>query len=197
VKTLVLIISLSACLSSEAQEDAATYIRRGNELYTQKQYDRAIEEYDRALQLDPGNSTARFNMANALYRLGKRPEAMRVYSDAEANSRDRNFRSATAYNRGVLYTNQKKVDESIEEYKQALRLNPEDQQARENLQKALLEKKKQQNQGPKQQQQQSRSSMSQRQAEQQLKQLEQKEKQVQEKVQKSKNQSTGGTGKDW
>ena len=43
----------------------------------------------------------------------------------------------------MLYlTSQKKLEESIEAYKNALRYNPDDKEARENLQKALLELKK-------------------------------------------------------
>ena len=37
---------------------------------------------------------------------------------------------------------QKKLEESIDAYKNALRQNPNDKEARENLQKALLELKK-------------------------------------------------------
>jgi TPR repeat len=100
------------------------------------------------------------------------------------------------------------LDQSIEAYKQALRLNPEDQQARENLQKALLEqkrnqspkKKEQDNKKPKpepqQQNQQQRSKMNQREAERQLKLLQQKEKEVKEKMQQKQSKG-GGQPKDW
>ena len=41
---------------------------------------------------------------------------------------------------------QKKIDESIDAWKNALRLNPADNDARENLVRALMEKKKQEQQ---------------------------------------------------
>jgi tetratricopeptide (TPR) repeat protein len=176
------------------------YISKGNEYYKQKRYDKAIDEYDKALQINPNNTTAKFNMANALYKQAKQTEAIRVYSDITNTAREASFRSKNFYNTGVVYSRQKKLEESIEEYKSALRLNPDDQEARENLQKALLELKKnnqQQNQqNQKQKQQQSQSKLNQKQAEQKLDQLEKKEKETQEKVQKSKNKTSGG-GKDW
>ena len=48
--------------------------------------------------------------------------------------------------RALRLSHQKKIKESIEAYKQTLRLAPEDTEARENLQKALNELKQQQQQ---------------------------------------------------
>ena len=75
------------------------------------------------------------------------------------------------------------MEESIEAYKETLRLNPGDQEARENLQKALLElkkktppKKQEEKKKQEQQKQQPKPKISPRDAEQQLKLLEQKRK---------------------
>jgi Ca-activated chloride channel family protein len=107
------------------------------------------------------------------------------------------------YNKGTILSGQKKLEESIEEYKNALRHDPNDKNARENLQKALLElrkknppkkddKKKQQKQ-----QQKPQPKMNQKEAEQRLKLLEQKEKEVQQRLQKEKSKTGGGQPKDW
>jgi Ca-activated chloride channel family protein len=111
------------------------------------------------------------------------------------------------YNKGAILSQQKKLEESIEVYKNALRQNPADKEARENLQKALLElkkknppKKKEQKENQKKQQnqqQQPRSKMNQKEAEQRLKLLEQKEKEVQQRLQKEKSKTGGGQAKDW
>ena len=42
----------------------------------------------------------------------------------------------------MILSQQKNLEESIEAYKNALRNNPDDKEARENLQKALLELRK-------------------------------------------------------
>ena len=86
----------------------------------------------------------------------------------------------------------KNLEASIESYKKALRIDPTDQQARENLQKALLEQKKQQQQ---QQQQKPQSSMSQNEAERKLRQLQQRERELQQRM-RSRKQGAG-QAQDW
>ena len=85
---------------------------------------------------------------------------------------------------------------AVAEYEQALRLNPDDKEARENLQKALSELKKQQEEQQKQQQK-SQSNMSQREAEQKLKLLQEKEKELQQRLQNQNKQKGGNQSKDW
>ena len=110
------------------------------------------------------------------------------------------------YNKGAILSRQKKLEESIEAYKNSLRLNPDDKEARENLQKALLElkkknppkKKEEQDKKKKQQQQkQPQSKMSPKEAQQRLQLLAQKEKEVQQRIQKEKSKSGGNQTKDW
>jgi Ca-activated chloride channel family protein len=95
------------------------------------------------------------------------------------------------------------LEESIESYKETLRVTPNDKEARENLQKALLElkkknppKKQQEKEKKEQQKQQPKPKISPREAQQQLKLLEQKEKQVQERLQKN-SKDGGSQPKDW
>ena len=107
------------------------------------------------------------------------------------------------YNQGVGYSTQKNLEASIEAYKNALRQNPGDNEARENLQKALMELKKR-NPPPKpkenkknQKQQKQQPKMNQKEAEQRLKLLEQKEKEVQQRLQNEKSKAAAGQPKDW
>ena len=107
---------------------------------------------------------------------------------------DAPIKSSTFYNQGVAYSRQKSLEESIEAYKAALRINPEDKQARENLQKALLELKKQQQEQQNQKKQ--SSNMSRNEAEQKLKHLQEKERQLQERLQ-NQGQKVNSMPKDW
>ena len=50
------------------------------------------------------------------------------------------------YNKGVAYQKAKKLPECINAYKNALMLSPQDEDARQNLQRALVEQKQQQQQ---------------------------------------------------
>ena len=110
------------------------------------------------------------------------------------------------YNKGVALTQQKKLEQSIESYKQSLRINPVDTLARENLQRALNEKKQQeqqQNQNQNQQKEQKenqpkpkQNKLNQQQVQQLLKALEEQEKKLQDKVNK-KPPVAGQPDKDW
>ncbi|WP_394803648.1 tetratricopeptide repeat protein [Niabella hibiscisoli] len=87
------------------------------------------------------------------------------------------LRSGAHYNVGVVYSNQNKIEESVEAYKRALRLNSQDKDARENLQKALSELKKSGGGGGGEDKpQQAPSKLNKSQAQQQLDRLEQKRK---------------------
>jgi Ca-activated chloride channel homolog len=197
----------------------------GNGFYKETKYDLAISEYRKALSQEPGNSTAKFNLANALYRSNNDGESIGILDTLLKTEKDKKIRSESFYNTGTILSNQyektkdviKKIntksdvsqntgdallEKSIDAYKKALRISPDDKQARENLQKALLEikkKKPEKKKDDKKQQQQpqpQQSKMSRKEVERQLKLLEQKEKDVQQKMQQKQPQ-TGGQPKDW
>ncbi len=184
------------CLQAFAQGDAHA-IRQGNQSYKKAMWVSAEKAYDMATE-GKYRYIALLNKGNALYRQKKYDDAVKAYkAAADAKNNDPMLRSGAYYNAGVVFSSQKKIRESIEEYKKALRLNPDDQKARENLQKALLEQKQSGGGGSSQQQSPSQSDMSKSQAQKQLDKLEQKEKNISEKMSKEKSLGGGSAGKDW
>lgn len=202
----ILLVLLCFYFTAKSQQEA-DHIRSGNEAYKKQEFTRATEEYDKALSADPSNSTAKFNKANSVYKQDKKVEASEQFTAIARSVTDKDIKAKSFYNKGVILSQQKNLEESIEAYKNALRINPADKEARENLQKALLELKKKQppkkeneQQKKKQQEQQKKQQqpkMSQKEAEQRLKLLQQKEKEVQQKMQKEKSKSGGSQPKDW
>ncbi len=183
-------------------QDANRTIQRGNDLYKQQQYQQAESAYNEVVDVNPNNTTAKYNRSLAIQKQGRSDEAVRAFDDLAFKTEDRDIKAKSYYNKGAILSIQKKLEESIEEYKKALRLDPNDTQARENLQKALLElkkKKPKKDDKKKQQQQQQKPQpkMNQKEAEQRLKLLEQKEREVQERLQKEKSKTGGGQPKDW
>jgi Ca-activated chloride channel family protein len=172
-------------------------ISKGNNYYSTGQYDLAERLYKDVLKKDPDNRIAQHNLANALYRQKKYKEAEEVLDVIVKDSKENIVKSAAHYNNGVIKTKQKDLEGSIEDYKSALRLNPDDMEARENLQKALLElkQKQQQQQQDQKQNQNPQSNINQKQAQQKLNELEEKEKKIQQRMQDQK----GGTPQpeDW
>jgi Ca-activated chloride channel family protein len=206
-KTLMILFLFASLYSFSQSKTVEKAIQAGNDYYKQQQFAKATEEYNRAVETDPSNNTAKFNQANGLYKQDKTAEAARIFAEVAANATDKDVRSKAYYNKGVILSQQKNLEESIEAYKNALRNNPDDKEARENLQKALLELKKKNSQKKKEDDQQKKkkeeqkkqpqSKMTPKEAEQRLKLLQQKEKEVQQRVQKDKTKSGGSQTKDW
>ncbi len=199
MKKKILTISLLICITAVAQQ-VNTELAAANQLYLQQKYPEAELAYRNILANDPTNATAKYNLGVVVYKMKNLPEAERVFTE-NTPAEGRDMKNKSYYNLGVSLTRQKKLEESIEAYKHALRQDPADKIARENLQKALLELKKQKQQeqdekNKQQQQKQSQSKLNQKQVEQQLQLLQQKEKQVQDRLNKNR---TGGAGqpKDW
>ncbi|GEO10647.1 tetratricopeptide repeat protein [Segetibacter aerophilus] len=206
---LTILFSIITVIANCQQEKPL--VIKGNELYKKQQYDKAAEEYQKAADINEKNPLAMYNLGNALYKSKKTEAAEKVYDNAAENAKDPNGKSRAVYNKGVALTRQQKLQESIMAYKDALRLIPTDEEARQNLQKALNELKKQQQQQPKEDkkkqdkdkqkqkpndQPQNKSKLNQKQAEQMLNSLRQEEKKLQQGIQK-KNNTGGANGKDW
>lgn len=185
---------LLATFSKAQSGDAA--LNKGNDYYRQGQFSLAENQYKAVLQKTPDNSTAQYNLANALYQQKKWAEAHGVLKKLNDMVTEKNLKAAVYYNNGVVYTKETDLGESIEAYKDALRLKPDDTEARENLQKALTEQKKQEQQKEQEQKKQQKSSMSQKEAEQKLKLLQEREKKLQERLQQS-GQKGNSMPNDW
>jgi Ca-activated chloride channel homolog len=202
---ILLLIVLAGSVVKLSAQDTDRLIQKGNEMYKQQKYREAELIYSEVLQQDPSNTTAKYNRAISIHRQAKPDESIKAFEDLAFKTANTEIKEKSYYNKGAILSGQKKLEESIEAYKAALRQDPNDKEARENLQKALLElkkktppkkddKKKQQQQ---KQEQKPQPKMNQKEAEQRLKLLEQKEREVQERLQKEKSKTGGGQPKDW
>lgn len=129
------------------------FIKKGNKLYNDKRYADAEVEYKKALGVNPNSHLGNYNLALSLIQQsgGTNTEgennplkdATELLGSVAQYSKDANLRSKAYYNLGNLAYNQQDYGTSIEMYKNALRQNPEDEQARENLRLAQLKKNEQ------------------------------------------------------
>jgi tetratricopeptide (TPR) repeat protein len=133
-------------------------VNEGNSQYHEEKYEEALNNYQDALLDDPKNNIAIFNQGDALYKLKKYEKAIESYQKI-VGSEDRMIDSKAYYNIGNAYFKQDKLQESIQSYIRALDLNPDDHDAKYNLElaraklKEMADKQQQQPQQSGQQQQ--------------------------------------------
>jgi tetratricopeptide (TPR) repeat protein len=204
---------------SLAQQDNAL-IKKGNDAYNKREYETAVKQYRQVTDKNPGNTTAQHNLGNALYKSDKSSDAVEAYDRALETATTPEDKARIWYNKAVVLHNAKKLPECIEAYKNALKINPSDEDARLNLQKALQQQKQQQQQkqpkkpkeDPKKKEKEKKkdedknknelpkpqpSRMTKKEAEEKLKALMQDEKNLQEKLRKINAASVSKPEKDW
>ncbi|MDR2585562.1 MAG: tetratricopeptide repeat protein [Prevotellaceae bacterium] len=207
-----------------AQPDKSE-VRRGNRLFGKESFVDAELEYRRAIEKDSTSIAAHYNLNNARYK-------QNLYEQAETGLKakieafsDPVQRAYAFHNLGNMQLKQKKYAESIDSYKDALRLRPDDMETKSNLayaQKMLENQQNQQDQDNQDQNQddqnqdQNQDNQNQDQKEQDQKEQEvppkispqdarqmleamlQKEKETQEKVNKEKVKvAPPPSGKNW
>ena len=159
-RTMVLSILLTLSLSTTAQHSTAHMTRQGNRHYRAEKYDKAEIAYRRALQSDSNNYRAHYNLGNALYRQKKYDEAAQHYERAASHTDlSRSQRSQILHNKGNSYLQAGLQKESraegieqfrqaVQDYQEALKLNPKNDNTRYNLSyaKKLLQQAQQQQQ---------------------------------------------------
>ena len=181
---LLLLIAVSASsflcpLSSSAQTDRQ-YVRQGNKLFEKGDYEHAEVAYAKAVEKNDKNPQAHYNLGNALMAQRKDSAAVEHFQKAGQLETNPLRKSQAFHNTGVVCQRNKLYGEAIEAYKEALRLNPDDDESRYNLVLCKHEKQKQDQQNQQQQQQQNQ----QQQQQQQQKQDQQKQDQQQKQQQK-------------
>ena len=142
----LLLFALTMALSAEAKNDR-DYIRSGNRLYRDSLFAKAQVDYQKALEINPRNPQAHFNLGNAFLMQGQPKEAMKSYEEAVKCNTSKVRKAQAYHNAGVILQSQKQFAEAIECYKNALRRNPDDDETRYNLALCQHQLKKQQQNG--------------------------------------------------
>jgi Ca-activated chloride channel family protein len=142
---------LLVAASASAQMTDRQYIRQGNKQFRSGDYANAEVSYRKAIEKNAKNPQAAFNLGNALMAQKKDSAAVEQFQGA-ANLETNPLRKAQAYhNMGVICQTHKMYGEAIEAYKNALRLNPKDDETRYNLVLCKHQKQKQDQQQQNQQ----------------------------------------------
>lgn len=189
------------CNSTIAQSSNELLVSGNNE-YKTGNYQKAADYYLKA-SVNNDDYIPDFNLSTALFRLNKTDEALKALNSALKKAKTNADLSDIHYNIGVIYQNNNKLAECIVAYKNALILNPDNEDARQNLQKALRKQKQNDYENKKKEkneanQNKSRSSkITKEDAENKLQALQQQEKNIRGKINKKSGTEGSKPVKDW
>jgi tetratricopeptide (TPR) repeat protein len=179
---IILTASIVGYVHAADNSDSSTrkernYIREGNSLYDEKRFADAEVAYRKALEENAMSETAMYNLAAALIRQSGNAdpnsdnnpmsEAQSLLQGVAQSAQDISIAEKAFYNLGNMAFNQQQYDQAINMYKGALRKNPDNDKARENLRLAQLKRQEQQNQDQNQDKQDQQQNQDQNQDQQQ------------------------------
>ena len=141
-KKVVTVLFLLMTITAVAQTDRQ-YIRQGNKQFHRGDYPGAEVSYRKAVEKNPKNPQAAFNLGNALMAQKKDSAAVEQFENAARLETNPLRKSQSYHNMGVICQTHKMYGEAIEAYKNALRLNPDDDETRYNLVLCKHQKQKQ------------------------------------------------------
>ncbi|MDE6160142.1 MAG: tetratricopeptide repeat protein, partial [Muribaculaceae bacterium] len=187
----------SAMATTKAERNA---VKHGNEYFEEGNFAKALENYEVALQLNPASQIATYNKALALLNMATddtkgtehdpRRQAMELLQQvgAACEKTDSALAEKAFYNLGNMAFNDEDYAQSIERYKQALRINPDNNRTRQNLRLAQLKKQEQEQNKDQDKQDQQQQQQQQQQQEQQQQEQQQQQQQQQQPMTQSAEQ---------
>jgi Ca-activated chloride channel homolog len=167
-------------------------IQQGNKDYDEKKYSQAQKTYQQATTKDKNGNLPQsvFNLGDAYYQQNKFDSAQQQFQTIINSQKDPSIKSQAYHNLGNTLLKQKKYEESIDAYKNSLKMNPSDKATKYNLAYAmdmLQQKKKQQQQQQQKNNNQNNDQQQQKQQQQQQQQQKQQQKQQQQQQEQPKN----------
>lgn len=184
INSIVFTMLMAAVVSAQSTHKN---LRQGDKDYKSGNYSLAEDNYRKAW-IEKQNDKGGFNLGNSIYQQQDRyEEAIKQYEALANASKDPALKSKALYNLGNAHYQQQEFDKSIDAYKNALRLNMQDEDIRKNLMLAM-QKLQQQEQQQQQQQQKDEQDKEENNEDQQQEQQQQQDQQQPQDQQEPKQQ---------
>ena len=111
-------------------------VNEGMEAFDRGEFEQALEKFEAAEKVLPGNAAVAFNRGATLHKLGRNEDALQAFNQALALDKGE-LAEKIHYNQGNVLAGLDKKKEAIAEYRRALRIDPKDGLARHNLEVVL------------------------------------------------------------
>jgi len=131
-----LLLSAVLLLLVSCTPDVVTHNESGNRCFAENGYQEAIDDYRLAQVSDPDRAEPYYNAANAFNRMSQLDAALAQTQQA-LKTADPGLAERAWYNLGNAYLDAQQWPQAVEAYKEALRLQPDDQDGKHNLELAL------------------------------------------------------------
>lgn len=151
MKVLVAIFSILLTSISMAQNWRDT-LDMARSAYNDEEYVKALKLYEQAQKGAPENIDLSDEIGQSAYRSHEYEKAEEVYQQNGGNKTSANDQAKNYHNLGNSKMKRKDYDGAIESYKEALRMNPSDEETRYNLSEAIRKKKQHDSENKQQQQ---------------------------------------------
>lgn len=149
------------CTPALAQSAEYTHLHQGNRAFQRGEWAKAEQYYRQALEINPRNARALFNLGDAYLAQKNGKDALDCFVKAAKGESNPVIKAAAYHNIGFIHHNNHDYDKAIQAYKEALRNNPHDEDTRYNL--VLAQKQRQQQPQQEEQQEQQQDSPQQQQ----------------------------------
>lgn len=141
IGTIIFASAIGACSPS-----APKLNQQGNGLFAEEAYLDALQAYEAAQVKSPELAEPYYNAANAFYRQGDYQQALSELHKALSYADQESLRASGFFNMGNSSFNQQELESAVSAYTQALLVNPDDMEAKYNLELALQEQSQPQSQ---------------------------------------------------
>lgn len=199
-------ICLIFFISTSSAQNANKILRDADKQYQKSEYLNASKLYEEALKKSSMDLTAQYNLGVARFRLNEIEGSTEAFKKALSLSKDKSMSAKIFYNSGVAFLKSANYPEAITAFRNAMKLNSEDRDCRENLQFAINQYKKQLNQkqqnsgmSPKEskEQQKSEQKLSKQAAEKILQSAQQEESRIRDSLRSKKSSRQNRATKNW
>ena len=199
-------ICLIFFISTSSAQNVNKILSDADKQYQKSEYLNASKLYEEALKTSPADLTAQYNLGVARFRLNETEGATEAFKKALSLSKDKSMSAKIFYNSGVAFLKSANYPEAITAFRNAMKLNSEDRDCRENLQFAINQYKKQLNQkqqnsgmSPKEskEQQKSEQKLSKQAAEKILQSAQQEESRIRDSLRSKKSGRQNSATKNW
>ncbi|MGB3700288.1 MAG: tetratricopeptide repeat protein [Anaerolineales bacterium] len=140
----LIVIFSSALLMAACSAPVEKLNQEGNQAFAEQAYLEALELYQTAQIESPELAEPYFNAANTYYRQGDFPAALEQMQMALQYVDEEILAESSLFNLGNTLYNSQDLGQAVAAYTQALLLDPEDQDAKYNLELALQQQQQQQ-----------------------------------------------------